>query len=608
MLKTKEMLHVAIIGPRAALSQAVEAMHSLRLIHIRDWDLSAGEGFQKGSPLGPACGCADSLVSFRSLVSQLGIGKLNAEPREPDLPVFRALESKVLACIDSIRARDARLKEIDSSLFSLEPFRALGIDLDYLKGYASVSVFTGFAKSDVSPRISGLTPHFELFSCDFRGKRFIALFVPNDVAGKAADALQDSGFDAAGIPAFQGSPSDAYARLCAEREKVLALAALDRLSLASIKGEYAHFLASGERYLTIETDKAEAPLRFLFSKNAFVLDAFVPTGSFPTLESSLSGLCHVSEFSEEVPERQVPVSLDNPSPARPYESLIGLFTLPRYGESDPTVLMFIFFPLFFGFMLGDIGYGIVTLVLFTILKFRVNSPGWQSLFTILIYSSITTIAFGFVFGEFFGLEEIGHYKLPHLFVRMTDIIPILLTSVGIGVLHLNVGYLVGFSNVLRQHGLVHAVKEKASWMFIQASVALIALSYMKLISLPIYAGVGALVFSFALLIMGEGMIGAIEVLGLLSNILSYSRLLAIGLSSVAIAFVVNMFAGAFYAKGGVYLVFMALLLLIGHGANILIGAFGSFLHSLRLHYVEFFSKFYAGGGTKYLPFGKYEEV
>ncbi len=608
MLKTKEMLHVTVVGPRCALSSAVEAMHSLKLLHIRDWDFSAGAGFYKGAPLEKASALSESLVSFRSIASQLGLEKFQSEPRAPDFQGFKDIESKVLACMDSIRSRDARLKEIDSTLSSLEPFRALGIDFDYLKGYANISVFTGFAKSDVSGSISGLTPHFELFSCDFKGKRFIALFVPNDIAGKAADALQDSGFDAISVPDFSGSPSDVYGRLCAEQEKALALAGQDRRTLASIKDGYSSFLASGERYLTIETDKAEAPLRFLFSKNAFVIDAFVPKGSFPTLEGSLSGLCHVSEFSEEVPDRQIPIALDNPALARPYESLIGLFTLPRYGESDPTFLMFLFFPLFFGFMLGDIGYGITTLVLFTILRSRLQAPGWQSLFTILIYSSLATIAFGFVFGEFFGLEEIGHYRLPHLFVRMTDIIPILLTSIGIGVVHINVGYLVGFSNVLRQHGLAHAVKEKASWMFIEASVALIALSYMKVIALPVYAGIGALAVSFALLVMGEGMIGAIEVLGLLSNILSYSRLLAIGLSSVAIAFMVNMFAGVFYAKGGVYLVFMALLLLIGHGANILIGAFGSFLHSLRLHYVEFFSKFYAGGGTKYLPFGKYEEV
>ena len=608
MLKTKEMLHVAVVGPRSALSPAVEAMHSLKLLHIRDWDSSAGAGFQKGSPLERGAAFSESLVSFRSIAAQLGLGRLQAEPKAPDAAEFKALESKVISLMDSLRGRDARLKELDSVLASLGPFRALGIDFGYLKGYSNVAVFAGFAKSDVSSLISSLTPHFELFSCDLMGRKFIAVFVPNEFAVKANDLLQDSGFDAVSIPDLSGKPSDAFARLSAEKESLLAAIEKDRRALAGLKDEYASFLAGGERYLAVETDKAEAPLKFLFSRNAFVIDSFVPKESFQALESSLSGLCHVSEFSEEVPERQVPIALDNPSPAKPYESLIDLFTLPKYGESDPTMLMFLFFPIFFGFMLGDIGYGLVTLALFSVLRFKVKSPGLQSLFTILVYSSITTIAFGFVFGEFFGLEEIGHYRIPHIFVRMTDIIPILLTSVGIGVLHLNVGYLTGFFNVLRQHGLGHAIKEKASWMLIQASVALMVLSYMNVISLPIYAGAGALIFSFALLVMGEGMIGAIEVLGLLSNMLSYSRLLAIGLSSVAIAFVVNMFAGVFYAKGGVYLVFMVLLLLVGHGANIMIGAFGSFLHSLRLHYVEFFSKFYAGGGTKYMPFGKYEEV
>ncbi len=608
MLKTKEMAHIAIVGPRASISSAIQVLHDLKLVHIQDWDFSSGKDFYRGAPLEEASSFSGSLVSFRALLSHLGLDKTAATPNRPDRSRFRELEAKVISLLDSLRDSEARIKEIDSTLSLLSPFESLDISFDYLKGYQNISVFTGFAGSDVSPKLKELTSAFEVFSSGFARKTFIAVFVPKELEERTKEILQDSNFDEVQVPGLSGRPSDVRKSLISEKARVQASIEKTRRELDSLKNEHGSFLADGERYLSVEADKAEVPLKFLFSKNTFSIDAFVPKDSYSLLEERLSGTCHVSRVSDETSDMKVPVALQNPSSVKPYEPLVSLFTLPKYGESDPTSLMFLFFPFFFGFMLGDIGYGLTTLIIFSLLKRKFRSPGWQSLFTILIYSSVVTIGFGVVFGEFFGLEELGHYKLPHLFSRMHDIIPILLVSIGIGVVHVNAGYIVGFFNVLSEHGFVSAIKEKASWILLQLSVAAIALSYMQLITVPVSYGVVALIFSLGLLIAGEGMIGIIEVVGLLSNLLSYSRLLAIGLSSVAIAFVVNLFAGMLFVKGGIWLVFMVLLLVLGHGLNIVIGSFGSFLHSLRLHYVEFFSKFYAGGGTKYLPFGEYKEV
>jgi V/A-type H+-transporting ATPase subunit I len=281
---------------------------------------------------------------------------------------------------------------------------------------------------------------------------------------------------------------------------------------------------------------------------------------------------------------------------------MNLYSLPSYLEADPTLIMFLTFPLFFGFMLGDVGYGLVTLALFYVASTKVKGEA-KALANALMVASLATILFGFVFGEFFGLEFIEHPLLE----RATDISTMLLVTVVVGFIHINLGYVVGFFNVLKEHGLKDAILEKASWLVIEAGMILAAAGQMGYImSEATYAGAAVFVLGIAMLLKGEGITGVIELPALFSNILSYTRLFAVGLASVSLALVINKFATQFMQQGGIYVPVAILVLLVGHTINIMLGILGPFLHSLRLHYVEFFTKFFKGGGERFIPFG-YEE-
>jgi len=295
------------------------------------------------------------------------------------------------------------------------------------------------------------------------------------------------------------------------------------------------------------------------------------------------------------------VKLKNPGPVRPFEFFMDLYTMPTYRELDPTFLVFLTFPLLFGFMLGDFGYGLVTLVLFIALKKKM--PKAKNFFNILIFASIATIFFGLLFGEFFGFEEIGHFKLPHIISRSHQVTELLYLAVAVGVIHINIGLIAGFYNELKSHGFMAALYAKGGWIVLQIGVALLALSYLKIIALPIYTGIIFFVLSLLMLLKGEGIRGLIELPGIFSNILSYARLMAIGLSSVKLAEVINESATEMFHGGGFLILTGILLLLVGHIVNIGLGLLGSFLHSLRLHYVEFFTKFFHGGAKKFKPFG-----
>jgi V/A-type H+-transporting ATPase subunit I len=203
--------------------------------------------------------------------------------------------------------------------------------------------------------------------------------------------------------------------------------------------------------------------------------------------------------------------------------------------------------------------------------------------------------------------------------RFDNIATLLVFTLVIGILMLTLGYILGFVNEYRQHGVKHAVFTKASWLLLLWGGVLVVIEILPpltkaaaiSISPALLAGFGIAVIGLVLLLVGEGIVGITELPTLLSNVLSYSRLLSIGVSSLGIALAVNKLSYAlFFSKGGFFVIFGVILLIIGHAVNTALGILDSGLQSLRLHYVEFFTKFYSGGGMKYKPFGylrKYTE-
>ena len=345
-------------------------------------------------------------------------------------------------------------------------------------------------------------------------------------------------------------------------------------------------------------------MRFAKTSDAFVIKGWVPKKQLEKvikdLEKTTSKKIYIK--TEKIEEHDnVPIELKNYSAAKPFELFMKLYTLPRFNEIDPTFLVFLGFPLLFGFMLGDIGYGLTTLAIAWLLKKKM--PKAAGFLNIIMWASAATILFGALFGEFFGFEELFGVELPHILSRAHQIQELLILAVIVGVLHINLGIIVGFINIKHEHGLLAAIYEKGSWILLQLSVAVLALSYMKLLLVPVWAGYIGILASVVMLYKGEGIKGLVELPGIFSNILSYARLMAIGLASVELALVINTFAEEFFKEGGFMIIAAVLLLVVGHAVNIGIGILGSFLHSLRLQYVEFFTKFFQGGGQEFKPFG-----
>ena len=299
---------------------------------------------------------------------------------------------------------------------------------------------------------------------------------------------------------------------------------------------------------------------------------------------------------------QVPVMLRNPGYFAPFEILSRLLPLPKYSSYDPTPLIGLFFPVFFGMILGDVGYGMILLFISIFLAKRFPPQRLPSdIGKVLGAAALYTLLFGFLYGEFFG--DLGETWLglhPLWFDRGKDILPMTIFALTVGVVHILLGITLGAVTALRRHQPRQALLKLAMLLAVLLLVlALVGWFYPQswLSTEPLLIGVAILM---PVLIAAEGLLAPLELLKTMGNIISYVRIMAIGFSSVLLAVVANKLGGM---TGNI----MVGILVAGilHAFNLLLGVFAPTVHSLRLHYVEFFSKFLDLGGRRFEPWKKH---
>ncbi len=669
MLRPVKMSRVVVAGSKDVIAPVIEKLHDLRLLHIVNYNGSQPE-FELGKPIGKAKEYSESLIKLRSVARYLDFKSKAPEKTYPESQVLSEMDNllnnvggDVTATFERITAIEAEVKSKQDQIKALGPLTVLPLPLESYYGYDSLAVFVGNAASAVDADVARVSPVNDVYSGSTKTGTTVAVFVPADKAGEVSSVLAEHGFSEISFPKLEGNVDSAIAALESNIKSLEGEKAPLQKKLVDLRKQNEDLILATDEYLSMQTQKTEAPLRFAETANAFVIDGWVPSDQFNRLKSEVEGaaggkvdvqLIDDKESEEYVEHGEdVPSKIENPGLVKPYELITRLFAIPEYKEFDPSLLIFVFFPIMFGMILGDIGYGLMTLVVLILLKKKFRTDGWQQLINIVMIASVWAIIFGIFFGEIFGplglwgrifghlpemqielLKEEGLYfgegvygslgRLGPLGVFPMDrlatnaVLMLIGVSIFIGVLHCTVGSILGIKTELNYGEKKHAYFERLPVLLFQLffAVFLLGLIMGQMIMVGV-AGI-VLVAAVVMMVMGpEGPMGMAHVPFYVSNLISYLRLLAIGLASVGLAFAANQLA--FYVimpmlSGGatnsadftiIAIIVGYIVLLAVHFINMLLGILSPFMHPLRLHYVEMFTKFYSahGGGVEYSPFG-----
>ncbi len=635
MLKPKQMCRVLFVGHKDHLEPTIEVLHDLHVVHIEEY--TGEEYFSIGKPLAGVDQDSRMLLKLRSIANFLGIKKSYLEPTSAEKisselgKKLDELESSVSEKLKKKSEIEVNIKDAETSTHEIRVFSGIPLNFDLCRGYETLHVFTGTIRkgAEIEAGLNPITTDYQLY---VGTTGTIVLFVPAKYTDEVAELLNNALFNEVNVPAMSGVPDELLGELKTRLD--MFVKDLESLSseIGSMKAQYEEFILASEELLSIETQKKEAPLFFATSEHAFIIDGWVPDDEFETLESRVkeatSDRVHVTLHEEATDgvaadDSNVPIEYDNPQIVKPFEAVMNLYARPKYHEIDPTIFIFIAFPLFYGMILGDIGYALILLGIALYGRSKLHGEGWNSLFTVLIYCNISTLFFGILYAEFLGFPLAGLPGHPGLIpgwdtaflwsglggehitypIHRTHLVTTLLVvTLLIGVIHINTGFILGFRNVLAKHGMKAAVLEKGGWLVLQLGIFLLLFGAMDIVP-GMLPGAAVFVVAVIMLVVGEGGTAIMEIPSILSNVLSYSRLLAVGLSSIGIASAVNIMSGMMWSSGGVFIIVAVFIFIFGHAINTALSVIAPGLHALRLQYVEFFTKFYEGGGRIYDPFG-----
>jgi len=532
--------------------------------------------------------------------------------------LLNKVESRTLIIQQRLEELESLRIQLDANYNSAKYLEFLDIDISYLVDIDYTYIITGRISLEIYEKfkkeVNGLTDEIVLTEDEGEEetKKTVVIINLKKYKEELDKILRKFEFERFEISRLTGKPKDAIKEIEIEIENI----EKEKNDLigktADIADKWKKDVLILREQLEIEREKSEIFSSFAKTDKTYMLGAWVKEKdldeALEIIKTSTEGHSIVDVKNPDG-EDNIPVHLENPRFAKPYEFMTNMYSPPQYNEIDPTILFAIVFPFFFGFCLTDGFYGILNAIVGFILFRGIGKTNnvIRSFGIILIACGVWAIILGLATNGFMGdlfptylgieipfvIEAIDSFANPQ---------NILIMALIVGVIHVILGLVLGAYNNLKKGSIGDALGDQICWLIFITGVILLGVTYLFNIG-STYIGIGVAIVGLMILVYKNGAFGLMDVMGLLGTVLSYSRLLALALSTGGMALTVNLIA--FRVVGPIpYIgvVLAMLVFLLGHPANAAMQSLGAFIHSMRLHYIEFFGQFYKGEGTSFKPF------
>ena len=642
MAKLK-MKSVCIVAMKSDKKRLMGHLQKLGLLEISDQ--SPSDGFEKSesisertqmeSMLSQTLEARETLKKTAGIKSGL-LSSLNGR-RELTIPEYyentEKLKETAAVCsdINSLSSQISQCKSeiarLSVALDEMQPYSSLGIPTG-LRQTASCAVFIGSVKGQYDSDLlkSALSESFDSpFYCESVSVSAMqsCIFA---VCLKADKQRFQSALSALGFAFTQSAKSDMTPAesIKAMTERRSALESDIEVMTRLIAGfadrlENIEFLAD---FYAMRIDRYREYDKLLQSKNAVIISGYIPERDAPELQKIEQdyNACVILKDPED--DEDVPVELSNNAFSRPCEGILRMYSPPSKTDIDPTAPMSIFFYIFFGLMLSDAGYGLVIALgcIILLLKFNMEDKLKNNI-KMFLYCGISTMFWGVLFGGYFG--DLIYRVSDHFFGNPIIVKPVwldplkepmtlLIFGLALGVVHIFTGMIINFVNLCRHGRVKDALFDVGLWLIVLSGAVALAVGIALGVSAANTAGLIMMAAGAVGLVLTQGrdkkgfgkVISGIaslyDITSYASDILSYSRVMALGLATGVLAQVVNILGTM--SDGVLGVIMFIVIFLFGTAISLSMNALGAYVHTIRLQYVEFFNKFYEGGGRFFKPF------
>ncbi len=677
-------------GTKDKIDDVIDALASLNALHIIEYD-GSDEGFNLGVPNEESEIVGKRLNKLRSAASIVDF----SGPKNPVSAdkVRSELDDSLSKAVDELLEKSTRLDSVEGRLSSLqedeitiELLSSLGLDVELLSGYSALNSFIGTISgnfSDIELELQDGAIEGLFFQGSMNASKVIALFVKAEQSNDAQSLLNQLGFQAINIPeGISGDPNQLIVDLRSQISELIAEKSLISDDIESWSNEYGSSLACGLELLEREHDILTAPVKLAVSEHAFFVDGWIELSRSEEVQSALTKSCLYSEVTpfkieagggghghsdhhhhQEMP----PISYKDRMLSKPMELLTDAVGRPAYGRIDPTLFMFVTYPIFFGMMLGDMAYGLVTIALGAFVFSKANTNEMVRLGgKFLIYIGLGTLTFGYIYAEFAGweifmyektkidgvyvygdnlspvaflanlypLSDSAHGYGPELelgfginlyfpFHRVgTHLEDLIVLTIYVGFIHIIFGKLIGFRDVLfygTDHGhvgLAAAFFEHGAWIVLLVGGFMFTYGFLGpedaeyLLQPGAAIALSAVVMLIWTLYNYHGIpiavsliLAPIEAIGMMPSVISYVRLFAVGIVGVKIAETGNKLWEPMMDADLLLVPFFFIGWLSVQIFAWVLGVFSPNIHAARLHFVEWMRQYYDSSGEAFEPFG-----